>query len=377
MAAEQDDAERFLSALAPDGELTFQTFDDAKLGRKRLSRVLHGSYRRNAVKLGELNANGAGCFVMVNRGDRKGRKATNVQAVRALFLDLDGSPLGPVMAAAIPPPIVCETSSGRFHAYWPIAGMPLAAFEGAQQALAARYGGDAKVCDLPRVMRLPGYLHTKGEPFSSRLLHCDPVMPWKWPDFAQAMGLQYAATGMDAGQYLEGERNASLYGFACGLRRKGLDRSDGLHRVKIANARRCIPPLDTEGVEGIVASAWNGELQGFVMLPYSLIDGTAFKGLSDSGKLAVIGLIRQYSGNNNGRISFTRTEARQWGLDKRRRTNGLQEAEAAGLIEITEHGILGGPGHRASPDLFQLNFLPIGVKLTPMQSADRGQNRTP
>lgn len=362
MASVHDDAEAFLNALAPDGQLTFQTFDDAKKGRKGLSRIFYGPHRGHAAKLCALNDKGAGCFVMVNRGDGKGRKTANVEAIRAVFLDLDGSPIAPVLSAPIPPPIVCETSPDKFHAYWPIAGMPLAAFKGAQQALAATYGGDAKVCDLPRVMRLPGYLHTKGEPFRSRLLRCDPVMPWKWPDFAQAMGLKCAAAGKNAGQYIEGERNASLYGFAYGLRRKGLDHSEALHRVKVANARRCTPPLDGAEVESIVSSAWNGELQGFVMLPYSLIDRPAFKDLSDSGKLAVIGLIRQHSGSNNGRISFTRTEARQWGLDKRRRTNGLQEAEAAGLIEITQHGILGGPGHRAGPDLFRLLFL-----------SDRGQ----
>jgi hypothetical protein len=368
MAAVQHDAERFLSALAPDGVLTFLTFDDAKLGRKGLTRVLHGSYQRNAATLGELNAKGAGCFVMVNRGDCKGRKTTSVQAVRALFLDLDGSPLGPVLDAPIHPAIVCETSPDKFHAYWPIAGMPLADFRRAQQALAATYCGDTKVCDLPRVMRLPGYLHMKGEPFLSRLLHCDPVMPWNWPEFAQAMGLPYAETDTDTGHCGIGERNSYLYRFACGLRHKGLEHDEALRRVKAANARCCSPPLDTAEVEGIVASAWNGELKGFVMLPYSLIDGPAFKDLTDAGKLALIGLIRQHNGSNNGRISFTRAEARQWGLDKRRRKRALQDAEASGLIEFTEHGILGGAGHRASPDLFRLTFLPDRGQIDPYAS---------
>jgi hypothetical protein len=368
MAAVQDDAERFLSALAPDGELTFQTFDDAKLGRKGLSRVLHGNYWRNAATLGALNNKGAGCFVMVNRGNGKGRKTAAVQQVRALFLDLDGSPLAPVEAAPIRPPIMCETSPGKFHAYWPIAGMPLADFKRAQQALAGMYGGDPKVCDLPRVMRLPGYLHTKDQPFRSRLLHCDPVKPWDWPDFAETMGLHCAETNTDAGQYVEGMRNVSLYRFACGLRQKGIDRSEALRRVKSANARCCSPPLDAAEVEGIVASAWNGELQGFVKLPYSLIDGPAFQNLTDAGKLALIGLIRQHNGSNNGRISFTRAEARQWGLDKRRRKNALQDAEASGLIEFTEHGILGGAGHRASPDLFRLTFLPDRGQIDPYAS---------
>jgi hypothetical protein len=39
---------------------------------------------------------------MVNRGDLRGRKAENVVAVRAVFLDLDGSPLDPVLTAPTP-----------------------------------------------------------------------------------------------------------------------------------------------------------------------------------------------------------------------------------------------------------------------------------
>src|SRR3970040_586374 len=120
------DAVRFLAALAPDGELTFQTFDDAKRGRRELTRIVHGSYGRQAGALAGLNGKGAGVFVMVNRGDGNGRKVENVTAVRAVFLDLDGAPLAPVLAAPIRPPIVCESSPGKHHAYWPVAAMPLA-----------------------------------------------------------------------------------------------------------------------------------------------------------------------------------------------------------------------------------------------------------
>lgn len=358
MAAVQDDAERFLSALAPDGELTFQTFDDAKLGRKGLSRVLHGNYWRNAATLGALNNKGAGCFVMVNRGNGKGRKTAAVQQVRALFLDLDGSPLAPVEAAPIRPPIMCETSPGKFHAYWPIAGMPLADFKRAQQALAARYTGDPHVCDLPRVMRLPGYLHTKGEPFRSRLLHCDRVKPWNWPDFAQTMGLQFTATDTDTGQYTEGNRNVSLYRFACGLRQQGIDHNEALRRVNVANARCCTPPLDTAEVECIVASAWDGELQGFVMLPYSLIDNPAYLSLPHTAKAALMALLRRHNGRNNGELTFTRTDAVRWGMSKRMRANALRAVEEAGLSECTEHGKSATPGCRATTDRFRLTFLP-------------------
>src|SRR3546814_7996324 len=190
--ATRADAVRFLAALAPDGALTFSTFTDGKRpARDALARIMHGDYWRHRATLATLNAKGAGVCVMVNRGDGKGRKAANVTAVRAVFLDLDEAPLAPVMAAPIPPAIVCESSPGKHHAYWPVADMPLGDFKRAQQSLAALYGGDPAVCDLPRLMRLPGYTHAKGEPFASRLFHCDPVKPWGWPELAEALGLPH------------------------------------------------------------------------------------------------------------------------------------------------------------------------------------------
>ena len=354
------DAVRFLAALAPEGGLTFQAFDDAKGGRKELSRIMHGDYWRKASTLAELNSKGAGVFVMVNRGDGKGRKAENVTAVRAVFLDLDGAPLEPVLAAPIRPPIVCESSPCKYHAYWPVADMPPGDFRRAQQVLAERYGGDAKVCDLPRVMRLPGYLHTKGEPFTSRLLHCDPVKPWRWPDLAASLELphgQTVATTDDAGTYGTGERNPALYRFACALRDQGLERAEALRRVNVANREKCRPPLDAGEVSGIVASAWQSEAQGFAKLSYSLLDSEAFRTLPDAGKLVTLALVRRHNGANNGRLTLTRAEARAFGLKRAKRTAGLDAAEAAGLIQYTERGTSGAAGHRGTVDRFKLLFL--------------------
>jgi hypothetical protein len=43
-------------------------------------------------------------------------------------------------------------------------------FKPIQVALAKALGTDEKICDLPRVMRLPGFFHLKGEPFRTQLL---------------------------------------------------------------------------------------------------------------------------------------------------------------------------------------------------------------
>lgn len=170
MIIDFDKVGRFLQALDPAGEFTFQTFpDNPALKGQDLTRVLNGPFAEHRDELARLNQAGAGVFVTVNATDGKGRKTENIKAIRAVFIDLDGAPLPE--SWEIEPHIIIESSLGRYHAYWLISeGFPPAQFEAVQKALADRYGGDQSVCDLPRVMRIPGFVHQKKEPFQSRIL---------------------------------------------------------------------------------------------------------------------------------------------------------------------------------------------------------------
>lgn len=164
-------AQRFLDLLGPNEEHTFQTFDDDSQRKdKRLVKVKHGTLEQHAEAMARLNAEGAGVFVTINQTDGKGRATANIIRVRSLFVDLDGAPLEPVMAHVIPPSIVIESSPIRYHAYWLTDGCPLDQFKPAQQRLIQQFNGDPSVCDLPRVMRLPGFLHRKAEPFMTRII---------------------------------------------------------------------------------------------------------------------------------------------------------------------------------------------------------------
>lgn len=165
-------ARAFLDALESEGKFSFQTFSEGKSNDTSSSpSVFHGRLEEVAAILTERNNGGHGIFVMVNKGDLQGRKSANVVQVRSLFLDLDGAPLRPVLDAALPPHIVVESSANRWHAYWRIGDCPLDQFKIRQQSLAARFNGDRSVCDLPRVMRLPGFWHLKSEtPFQTRLI---------------------------------------------------------------------------------------------------------------------------------------------------------------------------------------------------------------
>lgn len=162
-----DQAALFLETIVGDGGLvTLQTFDDSPDKRGQLVRVRHGRYGRNEIDLAELtdlNNRGAGIFLCVNETNGRGRLASDIVAVRALFVDLDRDAPDPEWHIT-PDLIVRSGGKGRLHAYWVLApGTPLDAFGPAQRSLALHYGGDA-VSDLPRVMRLPGFFHRKREP---------------------------------------------------------------------------------------------------------------------------------------------------------------------------------------------------------------------
>lgn len=158
----------FLKLLDPTTEVfTFQTFDDSAKKRPALNRTFHGRFDSLASKLADLNARGACICVMVNKGDgiihpgnNTCRTNKNVLCVRALYLDLDGAPLEPVLQANPSPQIVIQSSQGRWHAYWR-SNCPLKSFAAAQAMLAKRFNGDPSIKDLARAMRLPGFYHRK------------------------------------------------------------------------------------------------------------------------------------------------------------------------------------------------------------------------
>jgi len=164
------EAKKFLQVLDPSGRFTFQTFSEGQ--RKNgcpLTRILHGTFEEHKETLIFLNRSGAGIFVTVGRTDGSGRKKENITGIRAVFLDLDGVPLPEEWP--LKPHLIIESSPGKYHAYWWVeSGFPMDQFESTQKAIAAKFNGDKAVCDLPRVMRIPGFFHQKKESFLSHII---------------------------------------------------------------------------------------------------------------------------------------------------------------------------------------------------------------
>jgi len=147
-----------LTGIPKEGGETCQV-----IGRTELT----GSYTLEQIGKGGLfehpNLARCGVYAAVNvlTPDAERRSNDTVQRVAAVFLDLDGAPL-PESFPLLPTAIV-ESSSGKFHVYWAVHDLELSEFTTVQRHLAALYGGDPQVCDLARVMRLPGYWHGKQE----------------------------------------------------------------------------------------------------------------------------------------------------------------------------------------------------------------------
>lgn len=220
-------AARFIRTLTGNAETpcSFQLFDDGADKDWHKARTLHGTLSELADHLRWANEDRCGVFVTVNETDLQRRKKENIINIRALFCDWDGT----VPAAFhLPPSIVVRSANGP-HAYWLVTDCPIDGFTRAQRRLAAHYGSDPVVHDLPRVMRLPGFWHVKRDPFPVDLIDApghryslaaildgvadlppDPVrVPWQPP----ADG---AARGWRAVDALQTFRDAGLYGRDCG-----------------------------------------------------------------------------------------------------------------------------------------------------------------
>jgi hypothetical protein len=164
-------AEGFLVALAPETDwFLFQTFTDNKQRREQykaergydpLAQSLYGALNECWGRLVQLSNAGAGVAFAVNETDGLGRTTAHVKRVRAFFVDMDGEPLANLKRLGLRPHIITQTSPGRYHAYWLVRGAALDHFKDMQKRLAKLVDADLNVCDLPRVMRLPGFPHQK------------------------------------------------------------------------------------------------------------------------------------------------------------------------------------------------------------------------
>lgn len=161
-------AQRFLDLLEPGGQFWFQTQVGPNPGGRGSPRVLSGTLTQVADQLAALNLAGSAVWVQINAGT--GRKDADVTRVRSYFVDLDHASADPLFASPLPADIIVQSSPGKYHGYWLTGAAPLDQFVARQHALADRFDGDHAICNLGRVMRLPGFIHQKATPFLSHIV---------------------------------------------------------------------------------------------------------------------------------------------------------------------------------------------------------------
>jgi hypothetical protein len=161
-----------------DRPLAFQVFDDVEDRRDpRLARALFGNLASLAQDLDQRNREGAGIFLAVNGTDGMGRSKAHIQELRAWWTDLDEKAATAVFrpeGLSLKPSLVVRSGHGT-HLFWRARephgcardpGRQLcheAELRRIQKALAA-FGADPAVCEVARVMRLPGFWNRKREP---------------------------------------------------------------------------------------------------------------------------------------------------------------------------------------------------------------------
>lgn len=370
LKAVPDDAADLLDLLAPGEPVTFQTFGEgAHKGDRTLTRTLYGTLAQHRATLADLNKRGAGVFWTVNATNGKRRKAKDVTRIRALFVDLDGSPLGPVQSAPLDPHGIVASSPGRWHAYWRIDDCPPAEFPALQKALAAHFQADVSVCDLPRVMRLPGFLHHKGEPFQSYIVALSDALPYTLAELMDAFGLDLPEPVKPAtrarralpDRIPEGKRNDTLLSLAGGLVRKGHGLDAVTDRLQRINAERCTPPLCATEVDAIAKRAVEYGSEGFAMLPHKLLDSQDWKALTPRAHDVILTAFRRYDGMNNGRIALTWRdfEGRPDFARKDTFYSARRAAIESGILKVSSEGGNSQTGRK--PDLFRITdtWLPV------------------
>ena len=151
-------AKRFLELLCgPSREnLAFRFLHDSDKANHPGRNLLTSPDEMVPIAMQE-QTKGYGIFVVVNQG---GHTKREIEAVRAAFIDADGVSLASVRWH-LPPHFLVYRNDLRWHAYWLTNDVPRDQFTSVQKRLARYYGSDPNVCDLPRIMRVPGFRHQK------------------------------------------------------------------------------------------------------------------------------------------------------------------------------------------------------------------------
>jgi hypothetical protein len=260
-----DITQQFLDCCAGGEDIAFRTFDDQE-SSKTTPLKLYGQLDDVASRLTEENKQGSGIFWMVNKSKDKQQNDASIIKVRALFVDLDGATLAPVINAPLRPHILLESSEGKYHAYFLVTGdFPVSEFSRYQKALARKFDGDIVCSNLSRVMRLPGFFHQKdpSAPFMTRIMNICDRLPYEPADIVKYLHLvldepekRHINLVPPNGKRVirRGERDVTLTKRGASLRNAGLTYEEIRDQLLKINETECEIPMPAKQVDKIARS---------------------------------------------------------------------------------------------------------------------------
>jgi len=143
--------------------------------------------------------------------------------------------------------------------------------EAYNKKLAKILNADEKATDLARILRPPQTLNHKGKT-EVKLVKCEPSRKYnledfnfsKWGSFLENKKIQTTQpkapwiTSFLKDGIGEGQRNDTIFKYACYLRNKGISADIALEQIKLA-AKKCDPPLGGEEAARCFQSAYSYE----------------------------------------------------------------------------------------------------------------------
>lgn len=185
MEVDRSQAERFIINLTGDDsaptslELDWATFhDNEDLNPDSPVFRVRGTLVTVWDKLIKANKQGSGVFVTINESNGKSFLDLDIIRIRAIFIDDDGND-PPVTRDSIKhrldPSTTVQSCHGQHNYFLVAAGETTDDFTHIQKSLAKKFDTDKTICNLGRVMRLPGTIHMKDptKPFLVKLLRAD------------------------------------------------------------------------------------------------------------------------------------------------------------------------------------------------------------
>lgn len=251
----------FLAAFHdfPDEPVFFRAFDDTKQKKGASNRTVEFyDWEREYETLKAANERKCGIYFVVNGG---GNTDAEVKTAKAQFVEMDNASFDEqfqrVSAFPLEPSIIVKTRKS-LHCYWLIHNGDITRFRAIQERLAQAFDGDPVCKNESRVMRVPGFNHCKGEPVMVECVKFDPGIIYTQDDLSNALPelrfehRERVSVGI---AIIRGCRNQTLFKLACSLQQQGLSDAAIVGVIETENATKCSPPLDTEEVEQIIASA--------------------------------------------------------------------------------------------------------------------------